>query len=52
MRRRNGRTFHGVSDTSNVEDLNRFSRQVGAHPALLQDVFHWRVPLTTALLYR
>ena len=48
----NGRAFHGVSDTGHVEDFHKFSRQVGAHPALLQDFFHWRVPLTTGALYR
>jgi hypothetical protein len=48
----NGRAFHGVSDTGHVEDFNEFSEQVGAHQALLQDFFHWRVPLTTGALYR
>ncbi len=48
----NGRAYHGVSDTGHVEDFNEFSDQVGAHQALLQDFFHWRVPLTTGALYR
>ena len=49
---RDGRAFHGVSDTGYASDLFAFSDQVGAHPALLQDFFHWRVPLTTGALYR
>ena len=48
----NGRAFHGVSDTGEIADFERFSEQVGAHPAVLQDFFHWRVPLTTGALYR
>src|SRR6188768_3880197 len=47
-----GRAFHGVSDTGHVADFRTFSEQVGAHPALLQDFFHWRAPLTTGALYR
>lgn len=47
-----GRAYHGVSDTGRVGDFLDFSDQVGAHPALLQDFFHWRVPLTTGALYR
>ena len=49
---KNGRAYHGVSDTGKVADFDEFSEQVGAHPALLQDFFHWRVPLTTGALYR
>ena len=48
----NGHAYHGVSDTGAVADFDRFSNQVGAHPAVLQDFFHWRVPLTTGALYR
>jgi hypothetical protein len=47
-----GRAYHGVSDTGSVADFKTFTQQVGAHPALLQDFFHWRVPLTTGALYR
>ena len=47
-----GRAYHGVSDTGSIADFETFSDQVGAHPALLQDFFHWRVPLTTGALYR
>jgi len=49
---RDGRAFHGVSDTGHAGDLFDFSDQVGAHQAVLQDFFHWRVPLTTGALYR
>jgi hypothetical protein len=49
---KDGHAFHGVSDTGSVDDFNEFSAQVGAHPALLQDFFYWRVPLTTGALYR
>ena len=49
---RNGRAYHGVSDTGKVADFDAFAGQVGAHPAVLQDFFHWRVPLTTGALYR
>ena len=48
----NGHAYHGVSDTGTVADFDRFSNQVGAHPAVLQDFVHWRVPLTTGALYR
>jgi hypothetical protein len=47
-----GHAFHGVSDTGQATDLFAFSNQVGAHQAVLQDFFHWRVPLTTGALYR
>ncbi len=47
-----GKTFHGVSDTGDTHDFNKFSRQVRAHPALLQDFFHWNVPLSTGALDR
>jgi hypothetical protein len=49
---KNGNAFHGVSDTGKIDDFHAFERQVGAHPALLQEFFHWRVPLTTGALYR
>ena len=51
-RPRNGHAYHGVSDTGSVADFDTFADQVGAHPAVLQDFFHWRVPLTTGALYR
>lgn len=49
---KNGHAFHGVSDTGHVSDFRSFSRQLGAHQALLQDFFYWRVPLTTGALWR
>jgi hypothetical protein len=49
---RKGQAFHGVSDTGQIADFRTFSEQTGAHPPLLQDFFHWRVPLTTGALYR
>lgn len=47
-----GIAYHGVSDTGRISDFDDFAAQVGAHPAVLQDFFHWRVPLTTGALYR
>ena len=47
-----GRAYHGVSDTGSLPDFFKFSRQVGAHPALLQEFFHWGVPLTTGAFQR
>src|SRR5438046_2888787 len=44
--------FHGVSDTSNNRDFRHFSREVGAHAALLEDFYHWDTPLTTGALAR
>lgn len=41
------RVFHGVSDTTLVSDFAAFSQQVGAHPALLEDFYHWGTPLGT-----
>ncbi len=44
--------FHGVSDTGDVADYRAFNRQVRAHTPLLQNFFHWGVPLTTGALDR
>jgi hypothetical protein len=49
---KNGGAYHGVSDTGQISDFMDFSNEVDAHPALLQDFFHWRVPVTTGALYR
>jgi hypothetical protein len=49
---KNGRAYHGVSDTGDAADFFAFADQVGAHPALLQEFFHWRVPLTTGAFER
>jgi hypothetical protein len=49
---KNGLAYHGVSDTGDVADFFSFADQVNAHPALLQEFFHWRVPLTTGAFAR
>ena len=49
---RHHRIFHGVSDTTNNEDFHRFKKRVGAHPAVLQDFYHWDTPLTSGALQR
>ena len=48
----NGRAWHGVSDTGHLADYRKFNRQVRAHTPLLQDFFHWGVPLSTGALDR
>ena len=48
---RHGQAFHGVSDTGNNRRLPTLRKQVGAHPAVLQDFFHWDMPLTTGALH-
>jgi hypothetical protein len=48
-----GRAFHGVSETiDGVHGVHVFARQVGAHPAVVQDFFHWGTPLGTGALHR
>ncbi|MDQ3573053.1 MAG: hypothetical protein M3383_09365, partial [Actinomycetota bacterium] len=47
-----GKIWHGVSDTGSGRDYRTFNRQVGAHTPLLQSFFHWGVPLTTGALDR
>ncbi len=42
------RIYHGVSDTGDVADFWRFADQVDAHPAVLQEFFHWDVPLKSS----
>jgi hypothetical protein len=49
---RHHQIFHGVSDTSHNRDFHRFARRVGAHPAVLEDFYHWDTPLTTGALQR
>ena len=45
--------FHGVSDTKRgVKDVKLFQRQVGSHPAVLEDFYHWDTPVTTGALER
>lgn len=43
---RNGQLYHGVSDTGHAKDFRSFRGQVKAHPAVLQEFFHWDVSLT------
>jgi hypothetical protein len=43
-----GDAYHGVSDTGSGADFRAFQRQVGAHPAMLQEFFHWDVPLKSS----
>jgi hypothetical protein len=49
---RHHKIFHGVSDTGHVRHFHRFAKRVGAHPAVLQDFYHWDTPLTTGALQR
>ena len=49
----NGKIFHGVSDAGSVGSFYDFRDQVRAHPALLQEFFHWDTPLrSSGALYR
>ncbi len=48
-----GKTFSGISETRvGNADLNRFTKQVGAHPAVEEDFFNWDTPLSTGALDR
>jgi hypothetical protein len=47
-----GHILHGVSDTSHIADFEHFRHQVDAHPAVLEDFYHWDTPLTTGALQR
>jgi hypothetical protein len=48
-----GKVFHGVSDTRRgLPDVKLFQRQVGSHPAVLEDFYHWDTPVTTGALGR
>jgi hypothetical protein len=48
-----GKAFHGVSDTfEGLPAVKHFQRQVGSHPAVLNEFFRWRTPLTTGALQR
>jgi hypothetical protein len=46
------RIFHGVTDTSNNVEFKHFAKEVRAHPATLEDFYHWDTPLTTGALDR
>jgi hypothetical protein len=41
------KTFHGVTDTTVNRDFHIFARRVDAHPAVLEDFYHWDTPLTS-----
>jgi hypothetical protein len=48
-----GKAFHGVSDTfRGLPDVRHFQRQVGSHPAVLNDFLHWGTPLDAGALQR
>jgi hypothetical protein len=48
-----GRVFHGVSETiEGPHGVKVFSKQVGAHPAVVNDFYHWGTPLSTGALQR
>ena len=49
---RHHKIFHGVSDTTNNKDFHLFGTRVGAHPAVLEDFYHWDTPLTSGALQR
>lgn len=40
--------YHGVSDTGVRKEFGDFKREVKAHPAVLQEFFHWDVSLTAS----
>jgi hypothetical protein len=42
---KHGRIYHGVSDTADLGDFRNFQGQVKAHPAALQEFYHWDVTL-------
>jgi hypothetical protein len=48
-----GKVFHGVTETRlGVPDVKLFQQQVGDHPAVLEDFYHWDTPLTSGALDR
>ncbi len=49
---RHHKIFHGVSDTGHIRAFHQFAKRVGAHPATLEDFYHWDTPLTTGALKR
>ena len=46
------KVFHGVSDTGDVADFRSFVGLTHQHSAVMQDFFHWGVPLGTGALQR
>ena len=49
---RHGQIYHGVSDTGHLPDFRDFRRQVQAHPAVLQEFYHWDVSLKASGAFR
>jgi hypothetical protein len=48
-----GKAFHGVSDTfQGLPAVAHFQRQVGSHPAVLNDFLHWGTQLDEGALQR
>ena len=47
-----GKIFHGTSDTGEVADYRAFVDQTKEHSAVLQNFFHWGVPVGTGALQR
>ncbi len=48
-----GRAFHGVSETiDGPHGVHLFAQQVGAHPAVVEDFYHWGTPLSSGALHR
>jgi hypothetical protein len=48
-----GRIFHGVNETTEgVRGVRGFALQVGSHPAVVEDFYHWGTPLSTGALRR
>lgn len=49
----NGRAFHGVSETvEGPRGVRVFQKQVGSHPAVVEDFYPWGTPLSTGALDR
>lgn len=43
-----GKRYHGVSSTGDNSGFRNFQRQVGAHPPVQQEFFHWDTSLTAS----
>lgn len=48
----NGKSFHGVSETGNIDHFRAFVDETRTHSAVQQSFFHWGVPLGTGALQR
>jgi hypothetical protein len=49
---RHGKLYHGVSDTGELRDFRHFRKRVRAHPAVLQEFYHWDVSLKASGAFR